>query len=167
MSGSAAALSIQPSSSIHSPRSGSSQGFTLVELLVVIAVMGLLVSIAISSYQNYVTSASVATVNNNYGEAVRSVRNQFASADARRSSGADITNTVPSDIAGWLAILNPLSAPAPGGNPAYELGAGNGSSGAIGIEISGSYAGGDLQVTVTQPAFADMAAKSETISQSS
>lgn len=167
MSGSAAAFSNQYPPTTVDGRYGQSSGFTLVELLVVIAVMGLLVSIAISSYQNYVTSASVATVSNNYGEAVRAVRNQFAAADARRANGAEIAGTVPSDISGWLAILNPSSAQAPGGTPAYEQGLGNGTFGSIGIEVTGSFAGGDLQVTVNQPAFADMEAKAETISQSS
>lgn len=151
----------------HRQYAGQSKGFTLVELLVVIAVMGLLVSIAISSYQNYVTSASIATVSNNYGEAVRAVRNQFAAADARRANGAEFADTVPSDVPGWLAILNPTSVTAPGGAAAYEAGLGNSGLGSIGIEVSGSYAGGDLQVTINQPAFADMGAKTETISQSS
>lgn len=44
------------------PRNTKQGGFTLIELLVVIAVLGILASIAVPSYQNYVTRAEVSSV---------------------------------------------------------------------------------------------------------
>ena len=39
-----------------------SQGFTLVELLIVVAIVGILAAIAVPSYQNYITRSKVAEI---------------------------------------------------------------------------------------------------------
>lgn len=151
-------------SSTH--RRAASVGFTLVELMVVVAMIGLLASVALSSYQNYIDNAAASAVTANYGEAVRAVRSQMNAAEARRSGGLEGDSAAPDNVADWLAILNPGNRSGPSGTAAYAPGTGDAATGVVGIHVTGSLDGGNLQVTVSQPAYLSLPSAAETITQS-
>ncbi len=128
-------------------------GFSLIELMIVVAMLGILASVALNSYQEYVTQGNVTRMNTNYKTAVKFVRWHFASAQVRVSQGLNPNPAVPDAALGWVPLLNPDNSLAPGGGNAYVAGTGNSVTGAVGIQVSGTWSNFDSVVTITRPAY--------------
>lgn len=138
------------------------KGFTLIELMIVVAMIGILSAVALAGYNDYIKTTSAAVVHDHFEQGVRAVRWEYATSHAAVSNG--ITRVVPTAAAGWIDIINANSGKAPGGGPAFVPGTGSAAVGAVGVTVTGSWVTGDSTVTLTRPAYSGLAAKTETVS---
>jgi type II secretory pathway pseudopilin PulG len=109
--------------------------------MIVIAVTGVIATLAIPAYRSYIDTANMTKVTANFEEAVRLTRMTFARDKTLITLG--ILPMAPFDTNGWIQIFNSSGAEAPGGDPTYMpssnnpiYGRGNPLTGAIGVKWS-------------------------------
>jgi prepilin-type N-terminal cleavage/methylation domain-containing protein len=114
-------------------------GFSLFELLIAVAVIGIVSAFAVPAYRSYISTANMTKVTANFEQGIRVAQNAYAKNKTRVAVG--LPGGLPNTTEDWIAVFNPNDMEAPGGGPAFipstnkkATGRGDPITGAIGVE---------------------------------
>ena len=134
-------------------------GFSLIELMIAVAIIGVLAAAAIPAYRSYIESSNMTKVNTHYRQGIRFIESEFRRLRTEIAIGT--TNAAQADAdytnADWIEALNGDGGKAPDGTDAYAATPGD-AGGVVGVSTTGTFATDDLVVTLTRPQYADFAA---------
>ena len=98
-----------------------SKGFSLIELLIAIAILGVVMSVGIPAYQGYLETAKMTKVSAAYDFSVRLAQQTYSKDSARIAMG--LASTLPDSTTTWLELFDEDDESlAPGGGPLFISG---------------------------------------------